>query len=137
LFWVGTTEDAAIIIESETSGLRVLLRVSGAGSVSNYDGGAYNVIPGMGSAVTAGQWQKWEIDHTIRLNSVSVTIDGTNGTDNAIATSYTGLGQGIRPLSFAHNSNTTYYIDAVPEPASLLLLSFGGMALLRRRRRSA
>jgi len=70
---------------------------------------------------------------------------GTINEDSAVLGFSMGVGSGWGPFEGAvdnlvvgfNGSETTYNFEVVPEPGSLALLSLGGLALIRRRRRNA
>jgi hypothetical protein len=61
----------------------------------------------------------------------SVTFDVTAGNGNDYDLNYMQIGQGATPEMGAFDLD---YISIVPEPATIALLSLGGLALLRRKK---
>ena len=87
-----------------------------------------------GALINYGQWNKMEIDIDLDAGTNEVSVNGVSGgTYNNLA----GPGATVaRVLWRSEGTGFGHFIDAVPEPASMTLLSLGGLlALLRRRRR--
>lgn len=79
------------------------------------------------------QWQKWEVAYDLDAGTYEITLDGvSSGPLNGLLTELTDIGR----VRFAHaSSDSHYYLDAIPEPASMALMGCGGLLCLVRRRR--
>ena len=79
------------------------------GTVQYYNGSSFvGVTPALSYANNT--WQKWEIDHTLGDSTFTVSVDGVSAQGGLANPALTALDH----LSFAHNGNQTFYIDAVP-----------------------
>jgi hypothetical protein len=103
---------------------------------SNGTWGATNVAGSFAgpTSFTANTWQHWVVDYTVGAANATLTIDGVSA---SIPASHTNLVSSNGFLSIITNGTDPTYLDNVPEPASLSLLSLGGLALLRRKKRMA
>lgn len=78
------------------------------------------------------KWQKWEVDYVLGASTYSLTLDGVTVSGIAVANASTTVS------SFRHGGRVDweYFIDSVPEPNSLAMLSIGSFALFARRKRA-
>lgn len=101
--------------------------------VRAYNGTAYQTT---GLSLTGGAWNRFEIDYTPGANNWTLTINGTSQvltTFNSRATD-----RGIGTIQFFINTaaaGNPFFLDAVPEPASLPLLGMGSLVMLQLSRR--
>lgn len=74
-------------------------------------------------------WNIFEVDYVVGSTDLTVTLNGLSETKTVAA--YTDIAE----IRFQMAGNPGYYlIDAVPEPATMLILALGaGLSLLRRR----
>jgi hypothetical protein len=89
---------------------------------------------GPGVPIVTDQWQKWEID--VNLNTAddgsddtwTVTIDGNQSGSIATWRNHPDVGR----ISFGMTGDfrDTWYLDAVPEPSSILIFGCGLFALI-------
>lgn len=91
-------------------------------------------------AATPGQWQTIGIEYTVGSTDLTLTANGVSQTLTGAANNT----QGVNRIRFNTGaSNTTYYVDAVPEPTGLLLagistaLGLGSIVCRRRRKAQA
>ena len=132
--------DASVILNGGTQYWRGLSRMAtwdNAGNFAHYDGSGYNWTM---DAYPLDQWFKAEIDYTIGSSTYQVTLDGTAmPPSTALDGIGTPGGGDFAATSVGHNGSDPdhFYLDAVPEPTSLLLLACGGLGLIAQRRRSA
>ena len=100
------------------------------GVVQYYQQGVgWTVIGGL--SWTHGVWHDVAVEMDLGTTTARVGIDG-----GALATFSTyGTPTSVDFLRYDTNKNTTWDIDAIPEPATLAVLALGGIAALLRRRR--
>jgi hypothetical protein len=93
-----------------------------AGSIWYWDGAI--LLP------TAGVWQKYVLDMDLDAKLATLSVDGVAGGVQSMG-SYP-----VQYIGFLTRGGVSTFIDdakVVPEPATMLLLSLGGLAALRRR----
>ncbi len=77
---------------------------NGLGTIQDSWGGTIR-----SSAYQANLWQKWEVDYTIGQSNYAVKVNGAAPFNATVPGGSTGFGY----LSFFHNGNQTYHLDAV------------------------
>ncbi len=78
-------------------------------------------------------WNEVQIDYIPNATTMTLTVNGVSSVEN-IATAVSSVGS-IRFGTGPSGSGATMYVDAVPEPTTMLLLGFGGVATMYRRRK--
>ncbi len=106
---------------------------TGAALLYKDDFKVYNLSGGWqdtGLTLNQGAWNTVTISYDLAAGKVSYTVNGISANNlNAYASGLT-----IDRLYFGGAANgTNFLIDAVPEPATIGLLVFGGLTILRRR----
>jgi N-acetylneuraminic acid mutarotase len=85
------------------------VRIGGQGLTTLQDSWSGVITP---NVYQPNAWEKWELDYTIGAADYSVTVN--NGTPvTGIVPGGAGNSTGIERLSFYHNGQQTYYLDAV------------------------
>jgi hypothetical protein len=102
------------------------IRPNGAGDVAWVGPGT--VVTNTSVPYTTGVWQLWKLDYTVGSSVYSFSVDGVSSGN---LTSPSGF-NGPAGVGFLNGSNTAgaYYLDAVPEPSALVLLTLGGLGLM-------
>lgn len=88
------------------------VRIGGQGLTTLQDSWSGAITP---NVYQPNGWQKWELDYTIGAANYSVTVNGGTPVTGIVpggAANSTGFGH----LSFFHNGQQTYYLDATPPP---------------------
>lgn len=82
-------------------------------------------------SLNLGQWNEvtYTWDHLNQTNTLTV-----NGTDYIIDKPSNSTNTMAGEFTFAAGSDIAVFVDAVPEPGSMALISLGGMLMLRRKR---
>ncbi|HOW73506.1 MAG TPA: PEP-CTERM sorting domain-containing protein [Phycisphaerae bacterium] len=113
----------------------VFLTTIRGGVVNAYDGSGY--VP-TSTKILPDRWTTWEISYTRGANTFSWLV---NGVGDTAAPAMPGAAD--RDIGFAmfwgnytssQDGGFPVYLDAVPEPASIVLLVLGGLGLLVTRR---
>ena len=97
------------------------------------DLGLLQAAGGGNMTYASGDWQKWEFDIDMDADSYVLTIDGA-------PSAVTALNQTGRTMSYLGtrmHQGATAYLDAVPEPSTVLLISLSlvGLVVSGRRRK--
>lgn len=121
--------DGGFFLHGASAYYRAIGRLTG-GQFAYLDPSNSYIYSGM--PYQTGKWQKWTIDYVVGAPTWKVGVDGASVTVPV----YSGGGD-VDGLYFNHFGDDHFWIDAVPEPGSLVLLGFGGMAFILRRRRLA
>jgi len=132
-FPTGRTGDSQITMNSGQAGADAWgVVVKADGSVINSFGGAVT-----GLDVTFDTWEKWEWDRTQGDTSGgTLTIAGNSATVAPRDAPYDD--DIVGALYFDNRTDgDLFYLDAVPEPATLSLACLGGLIMLGRRRHQA
>lgn len=113
----------------------VFLTTIRGGVVNAYNGSAY--VP-TSTTILTNQWSTWEISYTRGASTFSWLVNGVGDTAAPTLPGASGRDIGFTNL-FGNNSSSLdggfpVYLDAVPEPGSIVLLAMGGFGLLVRRR---
>ncbi|MCF7849147.1 MAG: PEP-CTERM sorting domain-containing protein [Kiritimatiellales bacterium] len=96
---------------------------------------SYSTTPNTGLNYTPGEWFKLEMDYVIGESVYDLTIDGVTASDLDL---YGDLpaGESLAKLRFFGNVGDLTYVDAVPEPNTVMLVVMGLAGLISRRRRT-
>lgn len=98
------------------------------GSAAGYhDGGSWNTLT---AGHNIGEWNVLVMQYEAGASEASVSINGSS------FETFDMIGAGVidRVLFTSLGKPSDYFIDSVPEPASLALLGVGGLMILKRRR---
>ncbi len=124
---------SVVIMGHSTDGNRSVLATDSDDLDIRYKNGS-DVYGNTGLKVTPGTWQKWEIDVDLTNKTFDFTLDGAKVSGLAFNNSDTTTLDRLSFSSTDHDSR--FYVDAVPEPASMVLLTLAvvGVAVWARRR---
>lgn len=129
---------------------RVYLSGAGYAMPLSVEDSAENVIGGDAYSVAYGKWQKLVIDCDIPGGTFSLDILDTDGVTSVLAAPITGAlpagmtkfnALGFRSYPYEGRPNDFWFDeiawetsgDVIPEPATMILLSLGGLLLRRRK----
>ena len=106
----------------------VTLYFKSDGKIHSYNGSSWD---NTNISYTANAWEELEMDWLVGADTFSLTYDGTTASNLAVRNTNVGSFTSV----FFTNGISTFYLDAIPEPATISLLVLGGIGILVRRRR--
>lgn len=124
---------AVFALTQDTSGIGLngalfWVVASSGNTVGSYDGSTVNDT---GVDWIIGAWQKWVFDVNLDTGKFTVSVGGSTSSELDL----------WRPDNIAKNfvfrggkSGETFYVDAIPEPATISILALAGLGILRRKK---